>query len=192
MARTIPGMVAFDTLKASRRLRDAGFAEKQADALVNAFAEDIGANLATKDDLALLRRDMAGGFESLRKDFDILRSDVTNENMAVRQEIGSVRQEMASEFVAVRQEMASEFTAVRQEMASENAALRQEMTSEFAAVRQDIAALRNEMAIREERLEARMNARTDRQATRFTLIVAGLAGLILTAIGIATTVLATL
>ena len=163
MARTIPGMVAFDTLKASRRLRDAGFEEKQADALVNAFAEDIGANLATKDDLALLRRDMAGGFESLRKDFDILRSDVTNENMAVRQE-----------------------------MASENAALRQEMASEFGAVRQDIVALRKEMALREERLEARMNARTDRQATRFTLIVAGLAGLILTAIGIATTVLATL
>ena len=45
-------MVVFDTLKASRRLRDAGFEEKQADALVNAFAEDIGANLVTKDDLA--------------------------------------------------------------------------------------------------------------------------------------------
>ena len=170
MARTIPGMVAFDTLKASRRLRDAGFEEKQADALVNAFAEDIGANLATKDDLALLRKDMAGGFESLRKDFDILRSDVTNENMAVRQE-----------FVAVRKEMASEFAAVRQEMASE-----------FGSVRQDIATLRNEMAIREERLEERLNARMDRQSTRFTLIVAGLAGLILTAIGIATTVLAAL
>ena len=178
MARTIPAMVAFDTLKASRRLRDAGFEEKQADALVNAFAEDIGANLATKNDLALLRKDMTSEFAAVRKD--------------MASEFTAVRQEMASEFAAVRQEMASEFTAVRQEMASENAALRQEMTSEFAAVRQDIAALRNEMAIREERLEARMNARTDRQATRFTLIVAGFAGLILTAIGIATGVLATL
>ena len=74
-------MVAFDTLKASRRPRDAGFEEKQADALVNAFAEDIGANLATKDDIALLRRDMTSGFESQRKD------------MAT--EIASVRQDMA-------------------------------------------------------------------------------------------------
>ena len=41
-------------------------------------------------------------------------------------------------------------------------------------------------------MEERMNARSDRQATRFTLIVAGFAGLILTAIGIATGVLATL
>ena len=141
MARTIPGMVAFDTLKASRRLRDAGFEEKQANALVNAFAEDIGANLATKDDLVLLRKDMAGEFA------------------AVRQDIAALRQAIE--------------------------ALGDRMTSENAA-------LRNEMAIREERLEERMNARIDRQSTRFTLIVAGLAGLILTAIGIATGVLAAL
>ena len=173
-ARTIPRMVAFDTLKASRRLRDAGFEEKQANALVNAFAEDIGANLATKDDLILLRKDMAGEFVAVRKD-------------------------MASEFAAVRQEMASESAAIRQEMASEFTAVRQEMASEFAAVRQDIEALRKEMALREERtnermnaMEERMNARSDRQATRFTLIVAGFAGLILTAIGVATTILATL
>ena len=45
-------MVVFDTLKASRRLRDAGFEEEKAEALVDAFAEDIGSNLATKADLA--------------------------------------------------------------------------------------------------------------------------------------------
>ena len=49
-------MVMFDTLKASRRLRDAGFEEEKADALVDAFAEDIGANLATKNDLASLEQ----------------------------------------------------------------------------------------------------------------------------------------
>ena len=51
------------------------------------------------------------------------------------------------------------------------------------------------MKARDERMNAReerQNARSDRQATRFTLIVAGFAGLILTAIGIATGVLATL
>ncbi len=48
-------MVLFDTLKASRRLRDVGFDEEgegQRDRL--AFAEDIGERLATKDDLARL------------------------------------------------------------------------------------------------------------------------------------------
>lgn len=47
-------MVTLDTLKASRRLRDAGFEEAQAEALVGAFTEDIGERLATKDDVALL------------------------------------------------------------------------------------------------------------------------------------------
>ena len=44
--------VAFDTLKASRQLTAAGFDETQADALVSIFAEDVGASLVTKDDLA--------------------------------------------------------------------------------------------------------------------------------------------
>ena len=98
-------MVAFDTLKASRRLRDAGFEEKQADALVNAFAEDIGANLATKDDIALLkgdiallRRDMDSGFESLRKDMtgeiESLRKDMTAGNAALRQDMELLEQRL--------------------------------------------------------------------------------------------------
>ena len=44
--------VAFGTLKASRQLTAAGFDETQADALVSIFAEDVGASLVTKDDLA--------------------------------------------------------------------------------------------------------------------------------------------
>ena len=46
-------VVAFDTLKAARRLQDeAGFDEKQAAVLVSTFAEGLTENLATKADLA--------------------------------------------------------------------------------------------------------------------------------------------
>ena len=51
-------MGLLDTLKASRRLQAAGFPEEQADELVATFAEDFGQNLATKDDIALLRKDL--------------------------------------------------------------------------------------------------------------------------------------
>ena len=95
-------MVAFDTLKASRRLRDAGFEEKQADALVNAFAEDIGANLATKDDIILLRKDMTGEIAALRKD--------------MTGEIAAVRQEMASGFESLRKDVATEVALLEQRM----------------------------------------------------------------------------
>ena len=48
-------MVLLDTLKASRRLQAAGFPEEQADELVATFSEDFGQNLATKDDIGLVR-----------------------------------------------------------------------------------------------------------------------------------------
>ena len=44
--------VTFDTLKAFRRLRDAGFDEAKSEAIVSIFAGDIGASLAAGDDLA--------------------------------------------------------------------------------------------------------------------------------------------
>ena len=51
--------VAFDTLNAATRLQnEAGFNEKQARVLVATFAEGIGENLATKEDMAMLRGQM--------------------------------------------------------------------------------------------------------------------------------------
>ena len=51
-------MAMFDTLRASRQLREAGFEEAQADALVSTFAEGVAANLSTKDDLKQLEQRM--------------------------------------------------------------------------------------------------------------------------------------
>ena len=57
--------IAFDTLKYSKRLKDAGVSDKQAEAEAEALAEVLEVNLkdlSTKDDLTrevdLLRRDM--------------------------------------------------------------------------------------------------------------------------------------
>ena len=57
--------IAFDTLKYSKRLKDAGVSDKQAEAEAEALAEVLKINikdLASKDDLTrevdLLRRDM--------------------------------------------------------------------------------------------------------------------------------------
>ncbi len=167
-------MVTFDTLKASRRLRDAGFEEEKADALVHAFAEDIGANLATKDDIALLRQEMAVGFESQRKDtaaeMALLRNDMTAE-------LAAQRQEMTAELAAQRKDTANEFAAVRQELAAQ----RKDMASEFAAVRQEMAngfeSLRKDMTADMALLEQRMSL-------RIALAAGGGVTAILTAIGI--------
>ena len=48
--------LAFDTLKAANRLKEAGFDDKQAYELVSTFAEGVGENVATKDDIERLDR----------------------------------------------------------------------------------------------------------------------------------------
>ena len=65
-------MVLLDTLKASQRLRSAGFSDQQASELVATFAEDFGENLATKEDIALVRKDLEG----VQKDVESLREEV--------------------------------------------------------------------------------------------------------------------
>ena len=52
------GTIAFDTLKFAKRLKEGGFTESQAEALAAAEAEFIEENLATKRDVAELKRDM--------------------------------------------------------------------------------------------------------------------------------------
>ena len=60
----------FDTLEIARQLKSAGFGDAQAEAITRALRETRDAdlsNLATKDDLTLLRSDL----EILRRDLTI-------------------------------------------------------------------------------------------------------------------------
>ena len=71
--------VAFDTLKAATRLQnEAGFNEKQAHVLVATFAEGIGENLATKEDVTALRSEMATKEDvaALRGEMAVLRGEM--------------------------------------------------------------------------------------------------------------------
>ena len=75
--------IAFDTLKYSKRLKDAGVPDKQAEAEVEALAEALEVNLKdlpTKDDLTretgLLRRDLKELESSLKRDMKELESSL--------------------------------------------------------------------------------------------------------------------
>ena len=75
--------IAFDTLKYSKRLKDAGVPDKQAEAEVEALAEALEVNLKdlpTKDDLTretgLLRRDLKELETSLKRDMKELESSL--------------------------------------------------------------------------------------------------------------------
>ena len=51
-------MLAFDTHKAVKALRTAGFDDAQAEAVTEQISAAIGENIATKGDIALVRADM--------------------------------------------------------------------------------------------------------------------------------------
>ena len=64
----------FDTLEISKRLKSAGFADAQAEALTVVLRETRDADLshlATKDDLVLPRSELRGELELLRRDLTI-------------------------------------------------------------------------------------------------------------------------
>jgi hypothetical protein len=67
-------MVAIDTLKVAKRLREAGFTEPQAEAVIAAVQEaTTAADLATKPDIAALRSEIAAVRAELRSEIGEVR-----------------------------------------------------------------------------------------------------------------------
>ena len=114
-------MAMFDTLSASRRLREVGFEEKQADAVVGLLAEDVSGNIATKSDIELLGADTKSEIELLKTD---MKSDVELLRTDMKSEIELLRADTKSDLELLRAETKSEFELFRAEVR----ALEQRMT----------------------------------------------------------------
>ena len=72
--------LAFDTHKAVTALKQAGFEEAQAEAVVNTMGEALGGNVATKADLtevrAVLEADMTAMKAALETDIAAVKADI--------------------------------------------------------------------------------------------------------------------
>lgn len=102
--------VAFDTLRAARRLRDeGGFEEKQAAILVDIFAQAMAESLATKEDLqkteTALRSDLEKTETALRADMAALRSDLEKTETALRSDMGTMESALRSDLEKLEQRM---------------------------------------------------------------------------------------
>ena len=97
--------VAFDTLRFSQRLTEAGLTSAQAAGAAAATAEAIGdlvGQLSTKHDHAMLRQEL-------------------------KADAAALRQELAADAAALRQELKTEVSTLRQEMVVELSTLRRDM-----------------------------------------------------------------
>ena len=90
--------LAFDTLKAAKALREAGFEEAQAEAVVSTVSSAINENVASKDDLARVEATLENKIEQVRtelkNDIEALRSDMNARFESVDARFESLEQRM--------------------------------------------------------------------------------------------------
>ena len=86
--------IAFDTLEFAKRLREAEFTEKQAEALATAVAEIIESRLATKEDIALLQRDIEQLRAEVKRDIEELRREIEGLRVELKRDIEELRAEV--------------------------------------------------------------------------------------------------
>ena len=70
----------FDTLKVSRNLKAAGFAEAQADAIVQSMAEAFEDTVATKSDVVAIRADMDKLEASVKADIAAVKAELKDKS----------------------------------------------------------------------------------------------------------------
>ena len=136
--------VAIDTFKATQRLNAAGFSENQTESLLATFAGGITENLATKDDIALVRKEM----EVFGKDIKSLDTKIDTSIAAVQKDIKSLDTKIDTSIAAVQKDIKSLDTKIDTSIA----ALDTKIDTSFAAldtkIDTSIKNLRGDMTIR--------------------------------------------
>ena len=110
--RHIMTMLAFDTHKAVKALKEAGFDDPQAEAVVATVGEAIGGSIATKADIAELRT-------TTKADIAEVRAEITELRTATKADMTELRAEMKTDIAQLRAEMKTDIAQLRAEMADQ-------------------------------------------------------------------------
>ena len=82
----------FDTYRAVNALREAGFPDQQAVALVDTIGGAIGGGLATKGDLAEVRSELKSDIAEVRADLTVVRADLAT----VKTDVATLKADVAA------------------------------------------------------------------------------------------------
>jgi len=95
--------MAIDTLKVAKRLREAGFTEPQAEAVIAAVQEATGgAEFATKADIADVRAEIADLRSELKAEIADLRSEIKAEIADLRSELRQSELRLEAKIEAIK------------------------------------------------------------------------------------------
>ena len=113
-------VLAFDTYQAVTALKQAGFEEAQAEAVVTTMGAALGGQVATKADLTEVRTALEADLEQLclttKADLTEVRTALEADLAAVKGDIEQLRSETKAELAAGRAEMAEQFAALYKQL----------------------------------------------------------------------------
>jgi len=153
-------LVAFDTLKMARTLRDqAKLSSEQAEGIAGAMAEAMSASeLATKADLGDTRAD--------------LKADIAEFRAEVKAEVAELRAEIKAEISELRAEIKAEISELRAE-------IKAELKAEFEKIQRQILDIHNNIAdSRADSLKTTMMMMVGYGAINIVAILGGMYGLV--------------
>src|SRR5260363_456879 len=123
----------FDTHKFVCKLKGAGFSDQQAEALTDAVQESQASlNVATKQDVVAVRRDMEQGFADVRRDLADAeeRPDAKLDKLGteLRHDIGDLRPDMGAQHESLRKDIDAKHESLRKDLFHEIRALESRLT----------------------------------------------------------------
>ncbi len=102
-------MIGFDTLKAMESLRESGFEETQARAVVDTFKDAVGGSVATKIDLQEAKSELQAEIQEVKGE---LQSEIQEVKTELRVEIQGVKSELQVEMQALRGDLEASIARV--------------------------------------------------------------------------------
>ena len=103
--------LAFDTLKASKAMKAAGFDDAQVEAVIATVGDAVGGNVATKADMQALRTDvqafkadMQADMQALRTDMKAFKADMQADMQALRTDMQVFKADMQADMQAFKAE----------------------------------------------------------------------------------------
>ncbi|MGC6537560.1 MAG: coiled-coil domain-containing protein [Candidatus Puniceispirillaceae bacterium] len=102
--------LAFDTHKFVKDLTKSGMPDKQAEVLADHYARLLDDRLATKDDIALLRKELKGDMELQRRELKGDIGDLRNELDILRNDMNSLGQDMNNKITNLEERLINKLT----------------------------------------------------------------------------------
>ena len=86
--------LAFDTHKAVKALKEAGFGDIQAEAVVATVGDAIGGDVATKGDIAVLKTDIKADIAALKADIAEFKAEIAGFKADIKTDIAEFKAEI--------------------------------------------------------------------------------------------------